>query len=211
VSRRKEELKPQTRRCSPRRIRSRRAKDVGCPTSEVFLTGGSVSFFARLGFAHVFAVFCFAIKPGPLFVINVRVHTDPHHPWSARCRRRLSRCRRRGALCGGCCCLRFGSGFRGGRRRGSRGGRRRRLARCRRYGGRLIWRGRLTLHNGDAGQADYRNKRNKFGTHTASLEKRYDRSQRISLTKKRVTMGGSGLKEVRIKQRGGKAVPSRDQ
>jgi hypothetical protein len=68
------------------------------------------------------------------------------------------------------------------------------------------------VHKTDAGQGDYRNKRNRFGSHIVSLEKRYDRSQRISFTKKRVTMGGSGLKEVRIKQRGGmgrgEAIPA---
>ena len=46
--------------------------------ASVFLSGGSVSFFARVGFAHVFARFCFAIKSGPLFVISVRVRVNPH-------------------------------------------------------------------------------------------------------------------------------------
>jgi hypothetical protein len=35
------------------------------PFDLVFLGRGSVSFFDRVGFAHVFAIFCFAIKPGP--------------------------------------------------------------------------------------------------------------------------------------------------
>jgi hypothetical protein len=38
----------------------------------------------------------------------------------------------------------------------------------------------LTLHKTDAGKADYRNERNKFGSHNASLQKRQPRSQRIS-------------------------------
>ena len=52
---------------------------IPLPVDLVFVSGGSVSFFARVGFAHVFAIFCFAVKPGPLLVINVRVRAKPHH------------------------------------------------------------------------------------------------------------------------------------
>ena len=59
----------------------------------IILGSGSVSFFDRVGFAHVFAIFCFAVKPGPLLVINVRVRANPHHPWpSGRCGRWARRC-----------------------------------------------------------------------------------------------------------------------
>jgi hypothetical protein len=59
----------------------------------------------------------------------------------------------------------------------------------------------LTLHKTDAGKADYRNERNKFGSHTATLEKPQDRSQRISvMNERKVTMKDCGLKKVRIKK-----------
>jgi len=75
------------------------------------------------------------------------------------------------------------------------------FCRGRRCRGRLTWGRRLTLDKTDAGKTDYRNKRKKFCSHTASLEKRCDRSQRISLTNERkVTMKDCGKKEVGIKK-----------
>ena len=72
------------------------------PFDLVSLCRGSVSFFDRVGFAQVFALFCFAIKPGPFFVINVRVRVNPHEAVSsARCGRRVSRCLSPSARCRG--------------------------------------------------------------------------------------------------------------
>ena len=63
----------------------------------------------------------------------------------------------------------------------------------------------------DAGKADYRNKHKKFSSHTASLEKRRDRSQRISLTNERkVTMKDCGKNEVGIEKEDGEHCGTRN-
>ena len=51
------------------------------------------------------------------------------------------------------------------------------------------------MHKTDAGKTDYTNERKKFRSHTASLEKRFDHSQRISLTnEQKMTMKDCGIR-----------------